>query len=352
MKKQKIEYHTTYYGNSMKETRNETPKQMEKQTLNTKNTMKQETRNEFSLMDFIKAQEERKTFTNEQKEILENNRKNFIELGYNCTDSNLIDKRGIIANALGGTKTLPSESIQPKSNILNYCKNYNDLVCSCKIPVVEELNPQWLGETAGIQNTDPNISGLYFSPNRLGSVLNVSKMFLNQSGNMENELIKMIIQETENKLISTIFSTNTTEGEPNGIFTNSNKYGDFTSSADFYEIAYNVQTVSGLGYYVISPLAKKEILKLNAQAFSNNTLFGENYIIEPLMEDGIIAYIDLSKLIVCDWNYIDITIDGTTKAHKGENLIYLTGYYDYKLVNKDCASWFKFNISSGSGEGE
>lgn len=357
--KQKIERHFTSYAKN---------DDVEKKSFNTNNTLNQntnkdmETRNietktenkNFSIKNFIESLEKRE-LTKEQTEYLEANRKNFVELGYNCPDANLIDKRGIVAASIAGTQQLQSEGFQKPNNIFQYCKTYDDLVCSCKIPVVSELNPQWLGETASITNSDPNISGLYFTPQRLGTVLNVSKMFLNQSGNMENELIGMMNNELDNKLISTIFTDyenqGSTDSTPSGIFNSSNQ-ATFTNIDDIIDLPYNVQVNSGLGYYVISPKAKKEILKLQETAFSNNTLFGENYIIEPLMKDGLIAYINLSKLVVCSWNYIDLTIDHTTKAHKGENIIYLTGYYDFRLISNNCAKWLDMETNSGSGVGE
>lgn len=339
MKKQKIERHFTNNAQMIETTENRNFS-INTQTKNKPLKLKTMENKNFSIKNFIESLEKRE-LTKEQTEYLENNRKNFVELGYNCTDSNLIDKRTILAASIAGDKELKSEGFQKPNNILNYCKNYENLVCSCKIPVVEELNPQWLGEASNITISDPSISGLYFTPSRLGTVLNVSKMFFNQSENMENELILMMNKELDNKLISTIF-TDYQQGNNDpilsGIFNNSNEV-NYTGLDDIIDLPYNVQVNSGLGYYVISPKAKKEILKLDSTAFSNNTLFGESYIIEPLMKDGLIGYIDLSKLIVCSWSYVDITIDNQTKAHKGENLIYLTGYYDFKLVSNDCAQW-------------
>lgn len=355
--KQKIERHFTSYAKT---------DDVEKKSFNTNNTLNQktnidmETRNntltekaniEFSLTNYLLNEE--KVLRKADETYFDTNRNNFVELGYNCPDANLIDKRGILAASIAGKKQLPSEALYKPNNILKYCKNYENMVCSCKVPNVEELNPQWLGETASITISDPSISGLYFTPQRLGTVLNVSKMFLKQGNNIETELIGQMNNALENKLISTIFTDYQNQGTndpvPSGIFNSYNEVS-FTNIDDVIGLAESVQTTSGLGYYVISPKAKREILKLDETAFLGNNLFGENYIIEPLMKNGLIAYVDLSKLIVCSWNYVDLTNDFATLAHLGQNLLYLTGFYDYKLVSVGCAKWTELGATSGSGE--
>ena len=64
---------------------------------------------------------EKRELTKEQTEYLEANRKNFVELGYNCPDANLIDKRGIVAASIAGTQQLQSEGFQKPNNIFQYC---------------------------------------------------------------------------------------------------------------------------------------------------------------------------------------------------------------------------------------
>lgn len=297
----------------------------------------------FNLADFSKQQEERKT-EGIYKAMYDEARATFQNMGYNLADSNIIDKRALIADSIQKVdgklqfKFNQIADLNFKSDILKQCQTFTNIVSNMAIPIVEDTDPQWLTETGALVQTTPNVDSVKFSPKRLQTSINVSKQVTKQR-ETDYDIISAINGNMENKLISTIFSTNSTENQPHGIFKEGNCAGTFTNIEDIAELAYNVQSNKGMGVYIISPKAKQIILNENINALNTEKFMGENYIINPLMEDGIIAYVDLSKLNVTEWGYIDLTIDNITLATNGQDIYYLTGYYDFNLTKDEFCSW-------------
>lgn len=314
-----------------------------------------ETKVKFSLKEFAENQEKRE-LSGIYKDMQEEALSTFKAMGFNCTDANLIDKRGLIADAIykvDGQLQYQSNDFKDlnfKSTILQNCEAFNNMVSNLSIPLIDDTNPQWLDETATLSTETPNVGSVKFFPKRLSTKLNVSKMVTKQRVT-DYDVISNINSNLENKLIKSIFTYNHTQYEPEGIFNNTNLAGGYTDLDDIVELAYNVQKNGAIGCYIISPKAKAMILEEDKTAFNTDKFLGENYIINPLMEDGIIAYVDLSKLAVCSWQFVDLTIDNITLSTSGQDIYYLTGYYDFKLY-KDCfCSWLNMSPTSQSGNG-
>ena len=308
---------------------------------------KQEQKTKFSLKEFAENQEKRQ-LSGIYREMQDEAVATFKSIGYNVTDTNLIDKRALIADAIykvGGKlqyQTKGFEDLNFKSDILKKCQTFGNMVSNLSIPIVDDTNPQWLNETASLTNESPNIDSVKFSPRRLSTKLNVSKQITKQRVT-DFDIVQVINGNEENKLIKSIFTHTTATGEPDGIFIDANNGGTYTDLDDIVKLAYNVQSNGAMGYYIVSPKAKQIILNVDKSAFNTDKFLGENYIINPLMEDGIIAYVDLSKLAVCAWHYVDLTIDNVTLAANGEDIYYLTGYYDFHLMKDGFCSWLQLN---------
>lgn len=223
-----------------------------------------------------------------------------------------------------------------ESKILSKCSFISHHTTNTKVPYLSGNNVDWKREGDKVEFMG-GMSNKEFSPYRLTVCAYISKMLLSQNDSFDVQLKEYLVKALEEKLIETILTSNVgiVDEKPNGIFYNVPK-SPLSSLNDLIDLSYNLDlTKSDDLVYIISPKAKQMILKADNKALDNDKLLGKDFIIENKLENGLIAYLDLSKLMITKFGDSEITIDPFSKAYYGLHVVSLNSYFDYGYLDND-----------------
>lgn len=211
------------------------------------------------------------------------------------------------------------------------------------IPNVENINVQWYGETDEATESNTTFTEQRITAHRLATTLTVSKLFVTQTSNAEQQLCNMIAEAINQKLEQTIFSTTQTNNAVKTLLnTLATTVTDYSSICDLEEQTADIITPT----YILSNGAKKALRQMtkenNTNVMDNGTIDGTKVITSSNVQDGYLLFGDFSKLNVAIWgNGIDITIDPITDAKNG-NIRLLIGFYvDYYVSNDNAITFAK-----------
>lgn len=146
-----------------------------------------------------------------------------------------------------------------------------------------------------------------------------------------------MIKAVEERLIETILTSSQgiVDEKPSGIFYNVSK-SSLSSLDSLIDLSYNLDlTKNDNLVYLVSPKAKQMILKEDNKAFNDGKLLGKEFILENKLEDGLIAYLDLSKLMITQFGETEIVIDPYRQAVNGLYVISLNSWYDFGYLDND-----------------
>lgn len=235
-----------------------------------------------------------------------------------------------------------------KSKILDRCFRISDLKNSVNVPFVNDLNTKWIPEGQSSRSY-PSIYNHLFSPYRISTYVKIPKIYLTQNQKFRSQFSEMLFQSLENKLIETIFSDSHLSTHPDGIFYNK-QVSTISEITDIFDEQYTLDKEKGNNSFVVSPFAKYSLFNMTGdyKLFNDSKLFGSDYSLENMCQDGFMTYLDLSKLYVLDWETYGIDVDGISDIHNGNIVFYLNGYYDFAYLGE--MKLMKF-VGSGSGSG-
>lgn len=211
------------------------------------------------------------------------------------------------------------------------------------IPCVENINVQWYGEADEATESNTTFTEQRITAHRLATTVTVSKLFVTQTSNAEQQLCNMIAEAINQKLEQTIFSTTQTNNAVKPLLnTVATTVTDYAMLCDIEEETADIITPT----YILSKTAKTKLRQMqktnNTNVMDNGMIDGTKVITSSNAQDGYLLYGDFSKLNVAIWgNGIDITIDPITDAKNG-NIRLLIGFYvDYYVSNDNAITFAK-----------
>lgn len=222
------------------------------------------------------------------------------------------------------------------SPILSKCSFLPNHLSKTKCPYVNGNSANWAKEGSSVMFND-GMSSKEFQPYRLTLSVEVSKQLLQQSDGFDLQLKSYLIKAVESKLVETILTSSQgiEEVMPSGIFYNVQK-SSLSSLDSLIDLSYNLDlTKNDNLIYLVSPKAKQIILKEDKRAFNDGKLLGSEFILENKLEDGLIAYLDLSKLMITQFGETEIVIDPYRQAVNGLYVISLNSWYDFGYLDND-----------------
>ena len=187
------------------------------------------------------------------------------------------------------------------------------------IPNVENINVQWYGEADEATESNTTFTEQRITAHRLATTVTISKLFVTQTSNAEQQLCNMIAEAINQKLEQTIFSTTQTNNAVKPLLnTVATTVTDYAMLCDIEEETADIITPT----YILSKTAKSKLRQMqktnNTNVMDNGMIDGTKVITSSNVQDGYLLYGDFSKLNVAIWgNGIDLTIDPITDAKNG-----------------------------------
>ena len=249
----------------------------------------------------------------------------------------LKESRSFIDNVSGLKVQVESlKDFISSSKVLSKCTFLPNHLAKTKVPYIKSNSADWKKEGQAVYFND-GMSSKEFNPYRLTLSVEVSKQLLQQNDGFDLQLKAYLVKAVEEKLIETILTSSqgTEDIKPNGIFYQVPK-SSLSSLNDLIDLSFNLDlTKNDNLIYLISPKAKQMILKEDNKAFDNDKLLGKEFILENKLENGLVAYLDLSKLIITQFGESEIVIDPYRQAVNGLYVISLNSWYDFAYLDSD-----------------
>ena len=248
--------------------------------------------------------------------------------------------------AMMNPKTIiPIERVETKSDettdtFLQKITFYSNMKNSFKAPYYDENSCEWHQVGSGITANTDTITSKQLEPHRLCTTIELSKNILNQTTDFDAEVQDIVIRAIYNKLVGTMLSDDAeTDDKPKGVFNGISAttltMGSDSLISDLTDLQYSGDTSKMQCVWIISPKARQAILKANPLAFSNGKFLDSEYIFEPRMEDGLIAYLPLDLFVCAQWALMTITTDAITKAVEGKTIINIEAYFDFDFMDSE-----------------
>lgn len=298
---------------------------------------------QIKLSEIIKKLSNKKEFNVTEKRINEKAIRNAKEHGYLTTGQFNCEMRDISLNNLY-TDTAKTNGFIKKdndvNNILSQTTFVDNAVNSFNYPFVDFRNIVW-GNPLDSVEID---SVRKLSPKRLSAQINLSNEILNGVTDIDKQLTEMVINAIYQKLIESVFSTNSGDTEsPEGILYDVSAQ-TLSDVEDITNIQLDVDKLSDNGTFICSPTAKQSLNKLNAsnKVFDNGKCLNSNIIFTNLIEDKYLCYCDLTKIVIGSFGTIGITVDSYTKKHLGQTSITIDSFFDFTKSNEGFISLGKF----------
>lgn len=289
-----------------------------------------------------------KEYSKELRTILDETNRNFNACGIAPQGQCIPFKevRGTLqAEAVKGVEMWDLESDIYNTSVLKSAgaKFHFGIKGDVNIPNVENINVQWYGETDEASESNTTFTEQRITAHRLATTVTVSKLFVTQTSNAEQQLCNMIAEAINQKLEQTIFSTTQTNNAVKQLLnTVATTVTDYAMLCDIEEETADIITPT----YILSKTAKTKLRQMqktnNTNVIDGGLIDGTKVITSSNVEDGYLLYGDFSKLNVAIWgNGIDITIDPITLAKEG-NIKLIVGFYvDYYISNDNAITFAK-----------
>ena len=256
------------------------------------------------------------------------------------------EKRGTLqAEAVKGVEVWNLENEIYNTSILHNAgaKFHFGIKGDVNIPNIENINVGWYGETDETNESNTTFTEQRITAHRLATTVTVSKLFVTQTSNAEEQLCNMVAEAINQKLEQTIFSTTQTNNAVKPLLNTL-----ATTITDYSMLCYMEEETADIitPTYILSNGAKKALRQMtkenNTNVMDNGTIDGTKVITSSNVEDGYLLYGDFSKLNVAIWgNGIDITIDPITLAKEGAIRLIIGFYVDYYISNFDAITTAK-----------
>lgn len=223
-------------------------------------------------------------------------------------------------------------------------KYISELSANFEYPCINQNNSQWLGEVEEIDTSDINLTSIKLTPKRAGSYVEIANdAVLNPNVNVEgavtNDIVASIWELVESSMFNDIFPTDAT---------------NVTSISDFSDLI-NLELAASQAkiknpVYLVSPISASKIKAMTNGVYpvwlGDKLCTGKTIIETPNLEGERVIIADFTRLLLCNWAGIDITVDNITKAKDGITRLIANSYWNWGILDSNS---FLF-ASTASGE--
>lgn len=226
------------------------------------------------------------------------------------------------------------------------------------IPVMNAGSVSWATEEGASQDGTPTFaSNVTLSPKRLTAHFDITEQMLMQDTLGVEEAIKRdAINALTKELEATIFGKNAgSTTKPAGIFYNQT-LSDATTFKKLCDIEAGVEDANVYGEmtYLLSTKAKADLRsmvqgKTTKNVLENGTVDGTKLVSTSIVNDGnkgVYCYGDFSNLAVASWGDIIFKVDDSVAYANGKIRIYVTGYFDAKVLRPEAFAFGDTRYSS------
>ena len=217
---------------------------------------------------------------------------------------------------------------------------------------------EWKAEGAPSNDATKKLKRL--KPKRIVGQMTISKSFLHYHPEDDTEFINSMMEIVYDTLLSQMFSSNEeSEDAPKGLLNttyytttyNVTKDDDGVevvnevveehnntitiNSANDLAVLMSATKCGGNGVFVLSPSAEQKLLASNPNLYDNGKIFNREVIVVSQMESDYVAYLDLSKIVLVDWNIIGVDIDPVSLAHLNQVKLTTNYYCNFEYLRED-----------------
>lgn len=339
-----------------------TKKEIRKNNLNKRhNIMKK-----FRLIDTINDVINNRSFNETSKEVIERSKKIASQNGIDFGASQIVlanletregegqvTPNGILAQtAQYGKEAIPTDTfdivgaLRDKMVLAEAGARFMDCKGNVEIPVYSGSVCDWADETGEAVDGRGSFTSIKLVPKRLTAVLPVSRMFLAQtSDSAENILREDLINAVSEKLQQTILGAGAgSDVEPKGLFNGVTADTTDVTYADVLDIEEELETGNfntDNAKWIVSPSAKALLRNTKLDGGSGRFVYEDKEVLgnpalttNSAVKKGVI-YGDFSELIIANWGAIDVLVDPYTLSAKNQIRLVVHFYVNYALRRSD-----------------
>lgn len=217
------------------------------------------------------------------------------------------------------------------NDILSNCVHYTDVTSNIKIPYINSDYVCW-GSTHKEGNV--NTSNVELNAKVINTFIELPVSYNIETKSFNNQIVEVLNNAIINKVVRTMFSTEEGDEEkPNGLLLNKatkevSEDNIKDTIKDFFKNTNLLQ-----GQWLMSPIVYSYLYYNFTKYFDNGKFFGYDYMVDNRVKDDYLLLIDLSKIVISDWNVYSVTIDNITQKFRGYYRIYVDTFVDFALMD-------------------
>lgn len=209
-------------------------------------------------------------------------------------------------------------------------KYISELSANFSYPAINENNSQWVGETEDGDLSSINLLSFVLKPQRALSYIEMSnEAVLNPNTNVEGAVQEDLVASIWELVESTMFNDIYVEEGASTL-------SSFQDLVDLELEAGNMKINDPI--YLVSPTAASKLRLLHNQnypIYRDTTINGKPVVETPYLSGERVIYGDFSRLLLCNWGGIDITVDSITKAKDGIIRLISNSYWNWSKLDGD-----------------
>lgn len=207
-------------------------------------------------------------------------------------------------------------------------KYLSELSANFEYPVINGNTSQWVEETGGEDISDISYLGVAVSPKRMLSYVEygvelVLNPYTDVGGSIQEDVINSIWELVEGSMFKDIY------------------VGEGASTLSTYQNILDLEKEGGTKkiknpVYLVSPTAASKlrlVLNQGYPIYRDTTINGRPVIETPYLDGEKVIYGDFSRLMLCNWGGIDVTIDNVTKQHLGVIRLIINSYWNWSKLD-------------------
>ena len=215
--------------------------------------------------------------------------------------------------------------------ILSRVHKIDNAYLDVEVPILYPT-AEWKAEGAPSNDATKELKRL--KSKRIVGQMTISKSFLHYHPENDTEFINSMVEIVYHTLLSQMFSTKAeTEDAPKGLF-NGLSTTTITSVGDLASLMSSTKNGSN-GVFVLSPSAEQKLLAINPNLYDNGKIYNREVYVVSQMESDYVAYLDLSKIVLVDWNILGVDIDPVSLAHLNQVKLTTNYYCNYDYLRND-----------------
>lgn len=217
------------------------------------------------------------------------------------------------------------------NSILSRVHKISNATLDIEVPILYPT-AEWKAEGAPSNDATKELKRL--KSKRIVGQMTISKSFLYYHPEDDTEFINSMMEIVYDTLLSQMFSSNEeSEDAPKGLF-NGLSASTITSLGDLARLMSSTKNGSN-GVFVLSPSAEQKLLALNPNLYDNGKIFNREVIVVSQMQSDYVAYLDLNKIVLVDWNILGCDIDPVSLAHEAKVKLTTNYYVNYEYLRTD-----------------